>query len=351
MRKKAVRLSSYEALESAGLVDGKSSNLKAVAERYAIGITPQILGTIGTVHGNDPVSVQFIPDARELQTRQQEDSDPIGDETYSPVKGIVHRYPDRVLLKITSICAVYCRYCFRREMVGKGEKPITPDEIAKAIDYIAATPQIREVILTGGDPFILSVRKLKNLFSKLNQIDHLDIIRIHTRIPVSDPVRITDDLTSALKKIKNKAVYIAIHVNHAQEINAAARNAILKLHQSGCSLLSQSVLLKSVNDSAATLEDLFRALLKCHVKPYYLHHPDLAPGTAHFRLSLKEGQAIVEELLGRVSGLCRPHYMLDIPGGHGKIPVTSDYVEDLGAGRYSLKDYQGNTHIYEDDIS
>lgn len=351
LRKSTKRISNLKGLHDAGLLskDDPDSALNKVAQHYAIGITPQIIKTMRSAGMNDPLARQFIPDLAELKTLPQEEHDPIGDDAHSPVKGIVHRYPDRVLFKVTSACAVYCRYCFRREMVGKGEKPLSEKETQEALDYINEKPQIREVILTGGDPFILSVRNLRTLFENLSTIPHLDIIRIHTRIPASDPSRITADVCALLNETK-KAVYIAIHVNHVQEINDDVRKSVRRLHDTGAVLLSQSVLLKGVNDDPKILEQLYRALLKLKVKPYYLHHPDLARGTSHFRLSLTEGMKIHRALLGRLSGLAQPAYMLDIPGGTGKVPVNASYIEDLGGGRYSVTDYQGGTHIYEDPL-
>ncbi len=336
-------------LHDAGLLSEATPALDTVAQHYAIGITTQVIKTMKNTKMSDPLVRQFIPSAEELKTLPQEEFDPIGDETHSPVKGIVHRYPDRVLFKVTSACAVYCRYCFRREMVGQGDKPLNGDETQNALDYIAKNPHIREVILTGGDPFILSARQLRTLFEKLSAIDHLDIIRIHTRIPTSDPDRITSEICDMLQA-SEKAVYIAIHVNHIQEINDSVRKSVQKLHESGAVLLSQSVLLKGVNNQPEILEALYRELLKMKIKPYYLHHPDLARGTSHFRLSLKEGIATHRALLGRLSGLAQPSYMLDIPGGAGKVPINASYIEDCGNGRYNITDYQGNKHNYEDPL-
>lgn len=294
---------------------------------------------------SDPVGIQYLPDNREQNILPEEDADPIGDDAHSPVKGLVHRYPDRVLLKVTDTCAVYCRFCFRKEMVGKGEGILSPDEMTVALDYVQKNPQIREVILTGGDPLTLSNRRLGGLLEKLESIPHLDIIRFHTRAPLVQPDRVDDDLISLFGSQK-KALYLVLHVNHAQEINDAVKAAIFKLSRSGAVLLSQSVLLKGVNDNPAILEDLFRTLLANRVKPYYLHHPDLAPGTSHLRLTIKEGQDIVKQLRGRVTGLAWPTYALDLPGGYGKMPLTPNYLESLANGNYLIEDYQGSKHAY-----
>ena len=221
------RISSAEGLHDAGLLPAGMSvlDIKNITDTYALGITPQVTSTIDTCRTDDPVAKQFVPSKYEMRTLPHEDFDPIGDNAYAPVKGIVHRYPDRVLLKSTSVCAVYCRYCFRREMVGKGDKPLTPAEMDKALSYIRSNRGIREVILTGGDPFVLSVRQLEPIFQNLQSIPHLDVIRVHTRVPVSDPKRINDDLLNLITNT-DKAVYIALHVNHAQELNAAALECI-----------------------------------------------------------------------------------------------------------------------------
>ncbi len=346
---KSKRLRSAKDLESAPVIRTEDlAAIEAVSKQYAVALTPHVLNAMRGSVAIDPVAKQYIPQIEELKTTPDELPDPIGDYAHTPVKGLVHRYPDRVLLKLANVCAVYCRYCFRREMVGPGADVLNPEEKQNAYQYIQGNKDIWEVILTGGDPLVLSARQLSEALDELCAIDHVKVIRIHTRIPAADPKRITDELCSALKR--DKAVYVAVHINHAQEITPDVERALKMLHEAGCVLLSQSVLLKGVNDNPQALEDLFRALAALRVKPYYLHHPDLAPGTSHFRLSLKEGKDIVKKLLGRVSGICQPHYMLDIPGGHGKIPVTGDYIFEKfaanGEGDYIVEDYQGRKHNY-----
>lgn len=294
---------------------------------------------------DDAVGKQYMPDARENVISPEEDGDPIGDDAHSPVKGIVHRYPDRVLLKITDTCSVYCRFCFRKEMVGQGNGTLSPEEIESALRYINDNQNIREVILTGGDPFTLSNRRMADLFANLESIPHLDIIRIHTRGPIVRPDRVDEGMTQLFASVR-KALYVVLHVNHAQEIEENVRAALQRLSRSGAVLLSQSVLLKGVNDNADVLEALFRTLLANRVKPYYLHHPDLAPGTGHFRVSIKEGQDIMKALRGKVTGLAYPTYVLDLPGGYGKMPLTPNYLEALTDGTYRVEDYQGEKHLY-----
>lgn len=324
--------------------DRLNKSLQAVKDRYAFRVTDTVQSLITGTPDDDPIARQYIPTPAELNHTPQENEDPIGDEKHSPVKGIVHRYPDRVLFKPANICAVYCRYCFRREKVGPGSEILTDQERTSALDYIRANKDIWEVILTGGDPLILSPRQLGHIMQELQEIEHVQVIRLHTRIPIADPKRITNALLDALTI--NKAVYMPLHINHANEITDDVVVAIKALQQSSIILLSQSVLLKGVNDNAETLENLYRRLVALGVKPYYLHHPDYAPGTSHFRLSIKDGQDIVKQLLGRLSGLCQPTYMLDIPNGHGKIPLTPCYIKELENNEYTLENYKGESHAY-----
>lgn len=316
---------------------------KAATPQQRALLTEQVEATI--LSPDDAVARQYVPDVREGDILPEEEADPIGDDAHSPTKGLVHRYPDRVLLKITDTCAVYCRFCFRKEMVGKGQGVLSPFEIGDAINYIRANPQIKEVILSGGDPLTLSNRRLSDVLSALSGIEHLDIIRFHTRAPLVQPDRIDDDLV-ALIRAQEKALYVVMHVNHAQEIDNRIKAALKRLSSSGAVLLSQTVLLKGINNNAAVLETLFRTLLANRVKPYYLHHPDLAPGTSHFRVDIKEGQDIMKQLRGRVTGLAYPHYVLDIPGGYGKVPLSASYLEELADGTYKIEDIHGMQHAY-----
>ncbi len=308
-------------------------------------LTKQVRATMRTDDARDPVAAQYQYDPREETILPDELDDPIGDHVHAPVKGIVHRYPDRLLLKITDSCAVYCRFCFRKEMVGKGDGMLRADELDAALDYIRRAPQVREVILTGGDPLTLSNRRLQELFDALCAIPHIDILRIHSRAPLTNPERIDDGFLAMAAALK-KPLYLVVHVNHAQEIDETIKTAFHKLNRAGVVLLSQSVLLKGINDQAATLEALFRTLIAHRVKPYYLHHPDKAPGTSHFRVSIQEGQALMRVLQGRLSGIALPTYVLDIPGGHGKMPLTPVYAQELET-HYLVEDHKGQTHRYE----
>jgi lysine 2,3-aminomutase len=334
----------------AGLIAPKRrAELEAVAARYAVALPPTLAALIDRNDPRDPIARQFVPDAAELATRPEELADPIGDDSHSPVEAIVHRYPDRVLLKLNAVCAVYCRFCFRRERVGPGKaKALAPAALARALDYIRNDPNIWEVILTGGDPLVLSARRLRAVMKALNAIDHVKVVRIHTRVPVAEPGRITPEMVRAIKA-KGRAIYVAVHVNHARELTPAARQSLARMADAGLVLLGQTVLLKDVNDTPQALGDLMRALVECRIKPYYLHHGDLAPGTAHLRTDIATGQQLIRVLRGRLSGLCQPTYVLDIPGGHGKSPLGPNYLERAGANgaaHFIVEDFNGRRHAY-----
>jgi lysine 2,3-aminomutase len=337
-------------------------DLEKVAARYAVAVTPAVAALIDTDDPDDPIARQYIPSLEELTMQPGERADPIGDHSHSPVEGIVHRYPDRVLFKLVHVCAVYCRFCFRREMVGPGrESALSQRTYRSALDYIRSHGEIWEVILTGGDPLMLSPRRLAEIMADLAAIDHVRIIRLHTRIPVADPERVDEAMVAALK-VAGATTWVALHANHPRELTDNARAACARLVDAGIPMVSQSVLLHGVNDDAATLEALMRAFVECRIKPYYLHHGDLAPGTAHLRTTLEMGQELMRALRGRVSGLCQPDYVLDIPGGHGKAPVGPNYLSDanslsqanslLQEGephpelRYRVVDYCGDVHLY-----
>jgi lysine 2,3-aminomutase len=330
--------------------------LERVASRYAIAVTPEIADLIDPNDPDDPIARQFIPTPAELVAEPGERADPIGDHAFSPVAGIVHRYPDRVLFKLVHVCAVYCRFCFRREMVGPGkDSALSEDAYRAALDYIRVHPEIWEVILTGGDPLMLSPRRLAEIMTDLADIDHVRIIRLHTRVPVADPSRISAELVAALR-VDGATTWVALHANHARELTTSARTACARMIDAGIPMVSQSVLLRGVNDDPATLTALMRAFVACRIKPYYLHHGDLAPGTAHLRTTLAQGQELMRALRGRLSGLCQPEYVLDIPGGHGKSPVGPNYVERTDScaddrdrsqeTRYCVTDYCGDVHLY-----
>jgi lysine 2,3-aminomutase len=339
---------SARGLADAGLIDAAAvARLAPVLERFSVAITPAVLG-VASADADGGVARQFVPTEAELTILPAERADPIGDATHSPLPGIVHRYPDRVLLMPIHVCPVYCRFCFRREQVGAGS--LTEGELAAALDYIAGRQEIWEVILSGGDPLLLSARRIALICAALDRIAHARVIRIHTRVPVVDPQRVTDALVAAIRR--RTAAYIVIHTNHPDELTASALSAVGKLADAGIPLLGQTVLLKGVNDDADVMTRLLRTLVENRVKPYYLHHGDLARGTGHFRTSIAAGQDLMRSLRGRISGLCQPTYVLDIPGGHGKVPIGPGY---LGAGAtaacYEISDPSGGKHLYDERLS
>jgi lysine 2,3-aminomutase len=338
----ASTLRSIDDLIAAGFVaGGDRAPLDAVAEHYAIAVTPEMAALIDRADPHDPIARQFVPTPHELVRTPEEDADPIGDDVHAPLKGLVHRYPDRVLLKPLHTCPVYCRFCFRRERVGPdGAGMLSDAELATAFAYVASHPEIFEVIVSGGDPLMLSARRIAGLAEAVSRIPHVKVMRWHSRVPLVDPGRIDADLIAALKAFAG-AVYVAIHANHPREFTDEGRAAVARLADAGIVLLSQTVLLKGVNDDAEVLEDLMRTFAAHRINPYYLHQGDLAPGTSHFRTTIAEGQALMRRLRGRLSGIAQPTYVVDLPGGHGKVPVGPTYLDD---GR--IADPAGEWHAY-----
>ncbi|MFT9257893.1 MAG: lysine-2,3-aminomutase-like protein [Acetobacter sp.] len=329
-----------EDLFQAGLAPREqAAGLNEVARHYATAIPPAFAALIE--HPTDPIGIQVIPTVQELEITAEERTDPIGDDALSPVPGIVHRYADRALLKPLLVCPLYCRFCFRREHVGPDGGVLDDAALATALDWLRTHEQIREVIITGGDPLMLSPRRLHAIMAALGSMAHVTTIRLHTRVPVAAPERITPALLDALES--DKAVWMAVHINHAREISAPARDSLRQIVRRGIPLLGQSVLLRGVNDSEHALEDLFRAMVELRMRPYYLHQLDPAPGTARFHVPVEEGQRLLAGLRGRVTGLAWPLYVLDIPGGHGKVPLGPDYVQ----GPLQVRDPAGHTHTLD----
>lgn len=339
-------LRTLSALVRAGLVSADAAPaLAPVASRYAIAVTPHVAGLIDRADPADPIAAQYIPSPEEAVTLPDEHPDPIGDDAKSPVLGIVHRYPDRVLLKPLLACPVYCRFCFRRERVGPEGGVLTASQLETAFAYIRARPAIREAILTGGDPLMLSPRRLGAILASLDSIAHLETLRIHTRVPVAEPGLVTPALVASLATAK--PLWLMVHVNHARELAPEAVAALDQIRAAGVPILSQTVLLAGVNDSEAALEALFRALIAARVKPAYLHHLDPAPGTARFRVPLARGRALMRALRGRVPGHALPVYVLDIPGGRGKVPVAESHAV-LADGAWVITAPDGSRHRLAD---
>jgi lysine 2,3-aminomutase len=299
--------------------------LREVAARYPMRITPYYLDLIEAP--GDAVWLQCVPDARELAPCA-EPADPLAEERLSPVPLVVHRYPDRALLLASGQCAVYCRFCTRKRKVGCPAMGVSDQRLEAAVDHVARTPQIRDVILSGGDPLLLEDDHLERLLQRLRAIPHVEIIRLGSRVPVTLPARITEELCNLLRRYH--PLYLNTHFNHPRELTPQAAAACARLADAGLPLGNQTVLLRGVNDSPAVMKELVKGLLKMRVRPYYLHHMDLAAGTGHFRTRIETGLDIVAALRGPVSGLAVPHYVIDAPGGKGKIPLLPEYLLELG---------------------
>jgi lysine 2,3-aminomutase len=341
-------LRTADALIAGGFAtESQRDTIARIAARYAVAVPPAFATLIETPA--DPIALQVIPGEAELATAPHEQLDPIGDDAFSPIAGIVHRYPDRALLKPLLVCPLYCRFCFRREQVGPKKSQIggmlTEAQTEAALAYLRAHTAIREVILTGGDPLLLSPRRLAALLGALEAIPHIELLRIHSRVPVADPGLVTEALVAALAT--EKPLWLVLHANHAREFSDAAGAVLRRIQAEGVPVLGQSVLLRGVNDNAQALEDLFRAMLRARVKPYYLHQLDPAPGTSHFHVPIQEGQRLLAALRGRVTGLAWPTYVLDIPGGHGKVPIGPAYL--TGDGR--IADPWGHTHALAEPMA
>ena len=333
-------------LIDAGLIaPTEAAALAKVAAGFRIRISPAIRRTMMAAPGG-ALARQYLPAAAELEPGQDALTDPIGDGAHAAAPGLTHRYPDRAILHVTRTCDVHCRFCFRREVVGRAG-PLPEADLARALAYVAATPAIREVILTGGDPLTLSPRRLAEIARRIAAVGHVEVLRIHSRGPVVAPERIDDALLAALKVFPT--TWFVAHINHADEITAEAQAALTRLASAGVPLLAQTVLLRGVNDTVEALESLFRALVRNGVKPYYLHHADLVRGAGHFRTTIAEGQAIMSALRQRLGGIALPAYVIDIPGGFGKVPLTAEHLRPGAApGDYFIRDPAGREHRYRD---
>lgn len=337
-------------LLEAGFIDQEMREaIEKVAKKFSMALTPQLVDLINSssVQDKKALLLQFLPNEQELKISPQESSDPIGDTAYTAVEGLVHRYPDRCLLMPISACPVYCRFCFRRETVGSSSRILSKEALDNAYAYIADHPEIWEVILTGGDPFFLKPKKIAEILCALDNIEHVEIVRFHTRVPIVDSKRITEEVINVLK-LSSKTIYIGLHANHPSEFTEAAKIACARFVDAGIPMLGQTVLLKGVNDTPEIMGELMRTLVKNRIKPYYLHHGDLAKGTSHFRTRIQEGQQLMKALRGKYSGLCQPTYVLEAPGGAGKVPISPSYVQAncQGMEDYQIEDYLGNFHHY-----
>lgn len=321
--------------------------IEAVLDTYKMAIPPYYLSLINWEDPNDPIRRQALAAPGELVTAPEERHDPIGDTRWMPVARLTHRYPDRVLIYPTYLCSMYCRFCFRKERLNEGQAGWPHDDLAPALAYVAAHPAIREVILSGGDPLVLGDDKLHGLLRRIAAIPHIEGIRIHTRVPVTLPMRVTPDLQAALDL--DKPLWIVTHFNHPRELTSEAIQACRMLHRAGARLLNQNVLLRGINDNVETLAALYRGLVyQAGVKPYYLHHCDMTLGVGGFRTTIDAGLALMRALRGHISGLCLPTYVLDIPGGAGKVPLGPNYIVGRDGDTWQIESYTGEVHTYRD---
>lgn len=323
----------------------ESNDFHLVSTRYPVRLTSYYSSLI--TQPNDAIWKQCMPDVRELEDHSQ-CPDPLDENVLSPVPGLIHRYPDRAVLLVSNRCPVYCRFCMRKRLVGSGDAPMGENELHTALRYIAAHPEIRDVLVSGGDPLMLDNSSLSKILTGLRSIAHIAIIRIGTRVPVTLPGRITPDLCQLLTRFH--PLYINTHFNHPDEITGESAAACAMLADAGIPLGNQTVLLKEVNDSVDTMRRLMTSLLSIRVKPYYLHQMDLVQGTAHFRTSVRTGLEIIRGLRGHISGMAVPHYVIDLPGGKGKVAILPDDVEINGT-RLLLRTYTGEVVAYDDDIT
>jgi lysine 2,3-aminomutase len=347
--KNAIR--NIEALSQYLPLSGKHrKNIEAARQQFRMKATPYYLSLVDPEDPQCPLLKMSIPDIRELTVHPQELEDPTGDENTDlgnqPVPRLVHRYPDRALLMPTARCATYCRHCFRRRLAGRADHNASPFELAAALKYIQAHTEIREVILSGGDPLMLSDDALRSLLEQLRKISHVRLLRIHTRMPVVNPFRITETFARELSRFR--PLRMVLHINHPREITETARTYWARLTEAGIPLLNQSVLLKGVNDSAETLRELGWRLMESGIQPYYLHHLDLAKGTGHFRVTIQKGLSLLRHLQGTLPGDAVPRYVLDTPGGYGKVPLQYPYLAETRPGEYRIESPGGRSIAYKD---
>jgi len=335
-----------ELLESMSLPAEEAEQIERCLENFRMAITPYYFSLMDPKNPKCPIRQQAIPSIHELNTSSCDLEDPLHEEADSPVPGLTHRYPDRVLLLVTDQCSMYCRHCTRRRMAGQTDQALPLNRFKRALEYIRSNPQIRDVLISGGDPLTLSDDRLDFILSNLRSIPHVEIIRIGTRTPVVLPMRITDRLVEVLQKYH--PIWINTHFNHPQELTVEARNALTKLANAGIPLGNQSVLLKGINDCPVTMKKLVHELVKCRVRPYYLYQCDLSVGIEHFRTSVATGLKIIEMLRGHTSGFAVPTFVVDAPGGGGKIPLQPNYLISQSNDKVVLRNYEGVISVYQE---
>jgi lysine 2,3-aminomutase len=339
------RITTLEQLkEIIDLTPEETEGIRHSKGRLALAVTPYFASLMDPTNPNCPIRRQAIPRIEEIRLSKSEMVDPLGEDSHSPVPGLVHRYPDRVLLLVTDQCAVYCRYCTRRRLVGSSERSITQGNFEEVLKYLKSHRKVRDVLLSGGDPLLLENERLEEMLSRLRALPHIEVLRIGTRVPVTLPQRITGGLVRILKKYH--PLMISIHFTHPKEITDQVRRACSELADGGFPLGSQTVLLKGINDKPYIMKKLVQELLKIRVRPYYIYQCDLAMGTEHFRTSVATGIQIMEKLRGHTTGYAVPTYVVDAPGGGGKIPLQPDYVVSKGRGKIVLRNYEGRVFEY-----
>ena len=340
-------LETFENLLQVKMSDEQRADFEKTVSRFPMAVTPYYLSLINTDdYENDPIFRQSFPSPNEIELKRSDMEDPLHEDHDSPVDCLVHRYPDRVLLLVSGVCSMYCRHCTRKRRVGDRDRIPNREEILKAIDYIKNTPQVRDVLLSGGDPFLLSDEYLDWILSELADIDHVEVVRIGTRTPVVLPFRITDSLIEVLKKYQ--PLWINTHFNHPRELTRSSRTALAKLADAGIPLGNQSVLLAGVNDCPRIMKVLVQKLVANRVRPYYLYQCDLSEGLSHFRTPVGKGIEILESLIGHTSGFCVPTYVIDAPGGGGKIPVMPNYLISWSTNKVVLRNYEGVITTYKE---
>lgn len=335
------------------LTDDERAGLRDTASVFRLGISPYYLSLIDPAHPLCPVRMQAVPVAAEARVRPGELVDPLGEDPRRPVEAIVHKYPDRVLLLALDSCSVYCRHCTRRRITAGGEAELSKRALAEGLAYVRRTPSVRDVLLSGGDPLLLSDERLEEILAPLREIPHVEMIRIGTRIPVCLPMRVTDALARTLRR--HAPLFVVTHFNHPKEITPEAREACERLVDHGVPVENQAVLMRRLNSSARIIKELSHALLKMRVRPYYLHQMDVAQGLEHLRTPLAAGVEILEQLRGWTTGLAVPHLAVDLPGGGGKVTLQPDYVVERRPGATVLRNYRGERYEYpepeEQDVS
>ncbi|BDQ35049.1 lysine 2,3-aminomutase [Pseudodesulfovibrio portus] len=340
----------FERVLGVSFPEGKKRIFERTVDKFPMSVTPYYLSLIDPEdYENDPVFHQSFPSGEELKIGRFDMTDPLHEDEDSPAPGITHRYPDRVLFHISNLCSMYCRHCTRKRKVGDRDSIPSRDDIEQGLEYIRNTPQIRDVLLSGGDPFMLSDERLDWVLTRIGEIEHVEVVRIGTRMPVVLPYRITDELVSMLKK--HHPLWINTHFNHPREITTSARRALQKLAEAGIPLGNQSVLLAGVNDCQRLIRTLNHKLVKNRVRPYYLYQCDLSEGLTHFRTPIGKGIEIIESLRGHTSGFSVPTYVVDAPGGGGKIPVMPNYIVSWGPNKVVLRNYEGVITTYNEPES